>query len=166
MAPRAASVEHRLAACVADCGSYDLYASAIGRIPKPLVGGLDTNGRRAKVLARVLGLLAAKPTAGWAIRRGQLVHGAATPIDYLRTLREYSLIGRADRIRCPTFVCNAEHDDIGSSAPELFRALTCPKKFVTFTDVDGAGDHCEAAARSAFHDEVFAWLDPILHPHM
>jgi alpha-beta hydrolase superfamily lysophospholipase len=165
LAPRAASAEHRLAACVADCGSYDLYASAIGRIPKPLVAGLDSPlGKRAKLLERVLDFLASKPTAGWAIRRGQLVHGAATPIDYLRSLREYTLVDRAARITCPTFVCNADHDDIGATAHELFAALTCPKKFVTFTEADGAGDHCEAAARSIFHDAAFTWLDDILHP--
>ena len=35
LAPRAASVEHRLAACIADCGSYDLFAAAAQRVPGP-----------------------------------------------------------------------------------------------------------------------------------
>ena len=33
LAPRAASAEHRLAACIADCGSYDLFAAALRRVP-------------------------------------------------------------------------------------------------------------------------------------
>ena len=55
LAPRAASAEHRLAACIADCGSYDLFDSALERIPGPLAAGL-TEGRSAPtaVLRRIL----------------------------------------------------------------------------------------------------------------
>ena len=45
LAPRAASAEHRLAACIADCGSFDLFAAAVQRIPGPLAGGI-TGGSR------------------------------------------------------------------------------------------------------------------------
>ena len=45
LAPRAAAYEHRLAACIADCGSYDMYAAALQRIPGLLSAGIDT--RRA-----------------------------------------------------------------------------------------------------------------------
>ena len=33
LAPRAVSAEHRIAACVADCGSFDLFASALNASP-------------------------------------------------------------------------------------------------------------------------------------
>jgi dienelactone hydrolase len=36
LAPRAASAEHRLAACLADCGSYDLFDAALQQIPDPV----------------------------------------------------------------------------------------------------------------------------------
>ena len=125
LAPRAASAEHRLAACAADCGSFDLQASAVERIPGPLVAGLDPSNRlRGWLLARILDVLARKPTAGWALRRGQLVHGAASPIEYLRALAPYTLDGRAQHIACPMFVNNAEDDDIGASAPRLVAAST------------------------------------------
>ena len=166
LAPRAASAEHRLAACAADCGSFDLYASALERIPPPLVAGLDGSSRwKAAVLGAVLRILARKPTAGWALRRGQLVHGVGSPMAYLRSLREYSLDGLAGKITCPTFVNNADADDIGASAPRLAAELTCDHEFVAFTSAEGAGDHCEAGARTLYHARLFAWLDPILHPH-
>jgi pimeloyl-ACP methyl ester carboxylesterase len=162
LAPRAASADHRISACIADCGSYDLFASALERIPGPLASGL-AEGRKSAVLARVLGFLAAQPTAGWALRRGQLVHGVDEPIEYLLALRDYSLKGRAESISCPTFVCHAEGDDISASAPQLVAALTATpgNEFVRFTAADGAGDHCEAAARTLFHARAFAWLDRI-----
>jgi pimeloyl-ACP methyl ester carboxylesterase len=163
LAPRAASAEHRLAACIADCGSYDLFESALERIPGPLAAGL-TGGRSAStaVLRRILAVLERKPTAGWALRRGQLVHGAADPVQYLLALREYSLKDRAGDITCPVFVCNAEGDDISQSAPRLAEALTGERELVTFTALEGAGDHCEAGARTLYHARSFGWLVRIL----
>jgi hypothetical protein len=79
-----------------------------------------------------------KPAAGWALRRGQQVHGAADP------------------------VCNAEGDDISQSAPQLVAALTCENEFVTFTASEGAGDHCEAGARTLCHARSFGWLERTL----
>jgi pimeloyl-ACP methyl ester carboxylesterase len=163
LAPRAASAEHRLAACIADCGSFDLFESALERVPGPLAAGL-TGGRSAStaVLRRILAVLERKPTAGWALRRGQLVHGAADPIQYLLALREYSLKDRAGDITCPVFVCNAEGDDISESAPRLAEALTGERELVTFTALEGAGDHCEAGARTLYHARSFSWLGRIL----
>ena len=165
LAPRAAAEEQRLAACVADCGSFDMFAAALDRIPARLAAGLRQGKRSARLLAGpLLRIIAAKPTAGWALRRGMLVHGAADPLAYLDALRDYSLVGYAEQITCPTFVCNADADDISASAPQLAAALRCPHEFHTFTAAEGAGDHCEAGARTLFHARAFAWLDEILHP--
>ena len=166
LAPRAASAEPRLAACIADCGSYDLFASALQRMPPLLARGLSDRKLWARAAIRpILKLLAAKPTAGWALRRGMLVHGVPTPLAYLDSLREFTLHGRAERITCPTWVCNAEEDDIGASAPQLVNALSCPKAFVRFTTAEGAGDHCEQGARALYHARSFGWLDHLLQPH-
>ena len=78
--------------------------------------------------------------------------------------RDYSLEGRAERIRCPTLVCSAENDDIGVTAQKLYDSLTCPKTFIAFTAVEGAGEHCEAGARSLFNQRAFDWLDVVLAP--
>lgn len=165
LAPRAASVEHRVAACIADCGSFDLFDSATERIPGPLRPGLeDRAGLSRRVLGRILKTVEAKPTAGWALRRGQLVHGVEDPVAYLNALREYSLKGRAEAITCPVFVCHAEGDDISTSAPRLVDALTSEKEYVLFTAAEGAGDHCEAGARLLYHARSFGWLDQIMHP--
>ena len=117
LAPRAASAEHRLAACVADCGSFDLYASFLARVPGPLAGPFDRGRRPAvAVMRRILARLAKDPTAGWALRRGMLVHGVDDAIGYVDALRAFTLEGRAGSIRCPTWLCSAEGDDISASA--------------------------------------------------
>jgi pimeloyl-ACP methyl ester carboxylesterase len=165
LAPRAASAEHRLAACVADCGAYDLYAAFLERLPGPLASPLLRDRRLIRlVLARLLRLLARKPVAGWALRRGMLVHGVDDPLAYIDALRRFTLRGRAPLITCPTWVCNAEGDDISRSAPQLVDALTCEKSYVRFTAAEGADDHCEQAARALYHARSFGWLDGRLHP--
>ena len=165
LAPRAASAEHRLAACIADCGAYDLYAAFLERVPGPLAGPFDSGRPWArKAVAKLLQLLASKPTGGWGVRRGLLVHGVDDPLDFVDALREFTLAGRAASISCPTWVCDAEGDDISASAPQLVDALTCEKTYVHFTAAEGAGDHCEQGARSLYHARSFAWLDELLHP--
>jgi pimeloyl-ACP methyl ester carboxylesterase len=163
LAPRAASAEHRLAACIADCGAYDLFEMAIDRIPHTLSARVREGLPSAEALLRpILTTLLQKPTGGWGLRRMQLVHGIDDPIDLVNALRDYTLAGRAENITCPTFVCNAEGDDISASAPQLVEALTCEKEFVTFTTEEGAGDHCEAAARGLYHARSFDWLNGVM----
>jgi alpha-beta hydrolase superfamily lysophospholipase len=163
LAPRAASEEHRLAACIADCGAFDIFAMAMDRIPRALSSRIrDGNTSAESLLRPILTSIMHKPTAGWALRRLQLVHGIDDPIELVNSLRDYTLAGRAERITCPTFVCNAEGDDISASAPDLVAALTCEKEFVTFTADEGAGDHSETAARSLYNARSLDWLDRVL----
>ncbi len=165
LAPRAAAAEHRLAAVIADCGSYDMFAAALDRMPGPLAKGFNERRPRAtKLVSRILHTLERKPTAGWALRRGQLVHGVHTPLAYLDTLRDYTLAPYAGQITCPTLVCSADGDDISASAPEFVAALTCEHDHIRFTALDGADDHCEAGARVLYHALTFDWLDRHLSP--
>ena len=163
LAPRAASEEHRLAACIADCGAFDLHAAFLRRLPPPLARRVAARSPRAiKALRMLTGYLLKKPTAGWALRRGLLVHGLDDPIAFIESLREFTLAGRAERISCPTWVCSAEGDEISESSPQLVAALTCEKEYVRFTAAEGAGDHCEAGARTLYHARSFAWLAAVL----
>ena len=165
LAPRAASAEHRLAACIADCGAYDLHAALLERLPWPLAGGVAAGRARARALtASLMKLVMRKPTAGWALRRGLLVHGVAEPLELIDVLREFTLAGRAEQITCPTWVCSAEEDDISASAPRLLEALRCEKSYVRFTAQEGAGDHCEQGARALYHARSLGWLDDLLSP--
>lgn len=163
LAPRAASGEHRFAACIADCGTFDMYATFLSRLPKQVRGPYEAGDPEVVAgVGQMLDQMAAAPTAGWSMRRNLLVHGVDTPAKYIELTKDYTLKGRAEKITCPTFVCNAENDPISSTAPELVAALTCPKEFVTFTTAEGAGDHCEAGARQLYHARSFGWLASVI----
>lgn len=165
LAPRAATAEHRLAACISDCGPYDLFDTSASRLPGILAKQLpDGNPRMLRLLARILAIVMNKPTAGWALRRNLMVHGLTDPLEFFRIAPAYSLKGLEHHITCPTLVCAADGDDLSSRAHQLFDRLTCDKEFVEFPAADGAGEHCESGARSLFHQVAFDWLDHILSP--
>jgi pimeloyl-ACP methyl ester carboxylesterase len=162
LAPRAASGEPRLAACIADPGQWDmLEAMRVGlplppeaRERLPEISPTDLEGLMAHVRSN--------PHLGWTVRRALWVHGLDSLADYLRIAAEYTLQGRAERIRCPTLVAWAEADPIARFAERLYSALRCPKVLVRFTAAEGAGGHCEETARSLFHQRAFDWLDDVL----
>ncbi|GGM01829.1 alpha/beta hydrolase family protein [Nakamurella endophytica] len=166
LAPRAASKEHRIAALIADSGSFDMYAAALARMPEAIAEGYQTGQESARAaLSAMLDQVAQRPTAGWSVRRGMQVHGVGSPLEYFDAMRDFRLGGVAGSIRCPTLVTHAEGDDIGASAPQLFDALTVQDRtLIRFTVAEGAGDHCEAGARSLFDARAFGWLDERLHP--
>jgi pimeloyl-ACP methyl ester carboxylesterase len=162
LAPRAASGEPRLAACIADPGQWDLLEAMRAGLPLspearqrlPEITPADLEGFQSQVRS--------SPYLNWTLRRALWVHGLDSPADYLRVAGEYSLEGRAERIRCPTLVAWAEGDPIARFAERLYAALQCPKALVRFTAAEGAGGHCEETARSLFHQRAFDWLDDVL----
>jgi alpha-beta hydrolase superfamily lysophospholipase len=163
LAPRAATQEHRIAACVSDCGPYDVFDVAAARLPGVLARQLpDGNPRVLRLLGRILHAVMRKPTAGWALRRNLLVHQVSTPLEYFQVATQYSLKGHEALITCPTLVCTTDRDDLSAAAPAFYDALTCPKTLVEFKTADGAGEHCESGARSAFHAAAFDWLATVL----
>lgn len=163
LAPRAASVEHRLAALIADPGEYSLFEEFKNRMPGFAAKGLASGNPFVMMILRfVLARRICHLTGGWGLRRGLWTHGVKNALAYIRATAEYTNEGRAQNIRCPTLVCSAENDDIGVTAPALFDALTCEKQFIAFKAAEGAGEHCEAGARSLFNQRAFDWLDGVL----
>jgi pimeloyl-ACP methyl ester carboxylesterase len=163
LAPRAASGEPRLAACIADPGEFSLFDELKSRLPTFISRELpDGNRLVLSLLDSVIRRRMRHPTAGWGLRRCVWVHGVDSALAYMRLTQDYSLEGRVAQIRCPTLVCSAENDEIGLTAQKLYDGLTCEKARLTFTVKEGAGAHCEAGARSLFNQRVFDWLDTVL----
>ena len=160
LAPRAASGEPRLAACIADPGEFSLFEEFKSRLPAFVARQLPHGNRSVlSLLDFALGRRMRHPTAGWGLRRGLWVHGVDDPLSYVRLMPDYTLESCVERIRCPTLVCCAEKDEIGVTAPKLFSALTCEKAFVSFTAKEGAGGALRSRARTLCNQRVFDWLD-------
>src|SRR5215217_4227638 len=112
LAPRAASGEHRLAACLADPGLWDLLEAAKARfsaLPKDVLErrpNVDT-----EVLEPFVEHIQATPALRWAIiQRAFWVHGINSVSEYLKLTEDYSLKEAVSQIRCPTLLTWAESD--------------------------------------------------------
>jgi pimeloyl-ACP methyl ester carboxylesterase len=160
LAPRAATGEHRLAACIADPGLYALGSAMLAMFPPPVRTLLD-EGDAAK-LKPIFDEIMQNSATAFTFNRGMLVHGVATPWDYVKAMAPYTIEGIAAQISCPTLICQAENDVRASQSGELYAALTCPKTLLEFTDAEGAGEHCEAGASALFDQRVFDWLDDVM----
>ncbi len=162
-APRAATAEHRLAACVSDCGPYDLHDAALARIPGVLAHQLPDGNRVAlAVLEKAMTAMMQKPSAGWALRRNLWVHGVDDPMALLDLTPQYSLKGREHLIRCPTLVTSTVGDDLSASARTFADALVCPHEYVEFGPADDVSGHCEMTGRAVLHERLFGWLAGVL----
>lgn len=167
---RAASAEHRLAACVADPGLYSMTSVMEGRlrvggVPDAVLDQLrrgDVQGSD-RLLSSLQQAIEANRSQRWAvIQRGFWVHGVGSLAEYFRSASAFTLEGRAEAIHCPTLLSAAEADPLSGSAQQVYDALTCPKTLVGFKTAEGAGDHCEMLNRSLLDQRVFDWLDEIL----
>jgi alpha-beta hydrolase superfamily lysophospholipase len=166
LAPRAASGEHRLAACIADPGQPVLAEAFRGMMIKlgaPPDAVADLGKLDQGLLDRLWQTITEDRGLRWKIvQRGFWVHGVDSLRDYLRSVEQYTMAGRAELIACPTLLTLAEADPLTAGTQAFFDALRCPKDLIRFATADGAGDHCEMANRSRLNRSVLDWLDGVL----
>ncbi|WP_329467236.1 alpha/beta hydrolase family protein [Streptomyces sp. NBC_01431] len=166
LAPRAAAFEHRLAALIAVDGLYDLGQTSVRNIP----GTREEAERLLRAQsapdldAALEQLMAKDPIARWAINHGMYVMGVDTPRAFNASYLDYTLAGGiAEKIQCPTLVCDAEEDMFFKGQPEqLYDHLTCPKTLMVFTAEEGAGAHCHPGAMRLTQARIYDWLDDTL----
>jgi pimeloyl-ACP methyl ester carboxylesterase len=166
LAPRAAAFEHRIAALVADPGQWDLRDAVIPALPlsdeeKQRFPDIDPESLRP--MEEWLRGPEADPMLRWRLlQRGLWVNGVDNLFDYFASMLDYELSPVANQISCPTLLTAAEGDPIATGAPKLLEAIDVPKALVRFAAAEGAGGHCEGAARTLYHQRVFDWLDEVL----
>lgn len=162
LAPRAAAFEHRLAALIADDGVYSFQFSE----------KLRAITRVAALFGRPLGRYTLKQVmqrntgTRWAIENGLFTFQVGSIWELIEATGSWSLEGVANKITCPSLVCEAEGDQFFAEQPKmLYEALTCPKTLLRFTAKDGAEEHCQVGALLLYNHRVFEWLDTTLQIH-
>ena len=167
LAPRAASGEHRLAACICDpaFGAWLRAGAAAAQmgVPPELAARLGELLPQ-QWLDKLEQMISADRRLRWGVvQRGYWVHGVSSLREYLAAVEHYTLDGRLESIRCPTLVTVAEGDRLAHTAPALFEALRCPKQLLQFSAAEGAGGHCEMGNRTLLNQRVLDWLDEQLN---
>jgi pimeloyl-ACP methyl ester carboxylesterase len=166
LAPRAAAFEHRLAACVAMDGVYDLGLTVTENMPGTRAEAEAVLRARSapEVDAMIEQLMTVNPNIRWAATHGQYVMGVDSPRAFFASYLDYTLAdGIAEQITCPTLVCDAQEDIFFDGQPKLlFEHLTCQKTLLHFTTAEGAGAHCQAGAQRLAFGRIYDWLDNVL----
>lgn len=167
LAPRAACFEHRIAALVADPGQWDQRETlAALPLPREKVAAFPEGVDRSELAGfeQWLRSPAAPPTLRWRLlQRGLLVNGVTSLYDYFSDLTRYQISPYAAGISCPALLTAAEGDPTAENAAKLQAAIGPEQAtLIRFTAAEGAAGHCEALARSLYHQRVYDWLDHTL----
>ncbi|UUX93013.1 alpha/beta hydrolase family protein [Methanoplanus endosymbiosus] len=171
LAPRGAAYEHRISALIADAGTYDVGENLMQNLQKD--GGADLNMTKedlrewlqtdpAEFNDAIRSAMAENTGTRWMNENGMFVFNVSSPALFWAEWMDFSLVGTAEKIRCPTLVCagSSDHfDPDGAQARELYDHLTCEKEFVIFSDDYGAGSHCQLGAFAQSFGTKFDWLD-------
>jgi acetyl esterase/lipase len=163
LAPRAATVEHRIAAVIADPALADVgeaSRSMMVRMGVPAEQAAAIDDIDQGMLDRMMQFIDGNPAMHWSIvQRGFWVNGVSDLRSFLRASAEYTLADRIGDIRCPVLFTRAENDQLAAGVQSFFDAVTAPKTLLEFTAAEGAGDHCEMFNRSLVNRRVLDWLD-------
>ena len=162
-APRAVTREHRIAACVANAGLYSVYESLLSNNPPGLDAILDDEEASMEYDSTIYAMMDENLYVQWFYSNGMWVFDASSPSDLVRMMRAYTLSGRVSDICCEMLVLDSEHDQNNhGQAVMLYDSLRCTKKYILFTEEDGADEHCQMGAIAVSNERIFNWLDRVL----
>ncbi|MBB3560320.1 alpha-beta hydrolase superfamily lysophospholipase [Rhizobium sp. BK512] len=164
LAPRGAAGELRIAALIADPGTWSIADGfrrvIIQKFGVPAEAAADLGALGQKLLDTMDAFVRANPVLNWkVVQRGFWVHGVDNLRAFLASAELFTMRGHAERIQCPTLITHAENDGLAADAGFFFAALRCPKTLMRFTAAEGADGHCEMKNRSLLNRRVLDWLD-------
>ncbi len=167
LAPRAASGDSRIAACIADPGQADLGAG-LAAFARQLGATEDEAAHLVSVddavLDRLMGVIESSRKLRWSIiQRGFWVNGVSDLRSFLAKTAEYR-IDDVGAIPCPVLLTAAEGDPIAAGVP-AFAAGLRDATVLELTAAEGAGGHCSMRNRSLLNRRVLDWLDDTLDLH-
>lgn len=156
LVPRAAAHEQRLAAIVANPGQYEPLDRIKAIVPQVTHYIEQEND---KALERIIQQMAQDKALAFTFKAKQFVHNISSTIELFKDWTKYTLADQAPLIRCPTLILDSENETYSKGqAKQLYDALRCPKEYHLFTNEEGAGEHCQTGALSAFTPVAFDWL--------
>lgn len=160
LAPRAAAFEHRLAALVANPGTFDM--SGDNKTSDQEWREMQANPKEANAVLRKS--MAADLGFTWLVNNGMYTTHAKTPLGFLLKFRHYTMKGLADKITCPTLAIASHGDHFASfeAQKKLYDQLTCKKTLMVFTAEQEATAHCQMGALAISNQKIFDWLDETL----
>ncbi|PYH97073.1 alpha/beta-hydrolase [Aspergillus ellipticus CBS 707.79] len=166
LAVRAAAFEGRIAAVMAIDGVWDVYQALVSNVLPPAWGEAHKNGQvdvLSDELRKVLDGKDVSTTVRWAVEHGLWCFGVDTAKKFLDRVKDMTMEGLEDRVRCPVFVGKAADEHFFQGQPELVdRKLGGRGTLVTFTAEEGAGQHCHLEALPLMNQRVLDWFQDVV----
>lgn len=164
LAPRAVAFEHRIAACIANGGTYSMYANAVRNNPENIDEILDDPEASIAYDQAIYGAMEENLFVKWFYTNGMWTFQVDSPSDFMRLLRNYTLSGSVADIECSMLILDSENDAlVGNQAVTLFDSLQCPREYILFTEEEGADEHCQMGATQLSNERIFTWLNGVFH---
>jgi alpha-beta hydrolase superfamily lysophospholipase len=176
LAPRAAAFDHRISAVVADAGIYDVGQLLLEGLKRGGVIPLSMTAKELRDWLRtnpsefndaIYSAMQTDTSMRWQVQQGMFVFRKPTPALMWAYYMNFSLVGRAQKIKCPTLVTwgvTDSNDPYGGQARELYAHLTCRKRIIAFPSEYEAGYHCQLGDFALSWGQKFDWLDDRMHP--
>ncbi|MGB7882322.1 MAG: alpha/beta fold hydrolase [Nitrososphaeraceae archaeon] len=161
LAARAAAFDHRISACILYNGVYDGYDAITSAFPKSLLNALD-EGDSKFINSTITALMESDPNTRFNVKHGMWTTGSNSPYDLITGAKNYTLKDIIKNITCPTLVLDAEKDDSFPGQPKkVYDDLRSPKKYILFTQDEGAEEHCQCGAAALSNQRIFDWVDEV-----
>jgi hypothetical protein len=165
LAPRAAAVEHRLAAVLAIDGVYDFGNATYSDFPAAFTNLIKSGN--ATLVNNIISQILANPSTDtetrWAIQQGMWAFNTPTPYEWLIKLPAYTLEGVVQNIKAPVFVGDAQNDLFFQGQPKMLAdKLGDLATYHLFADEDGAGEHCSLGAAVLLNQVALDWFEGIV----
>ncbi len=169
LAPRGAAGEPRIAALIADPGTWGIADGfrkiIVQKFGVPAEAAADLGALDQTLLDTMDAFIRNNPVLNWkVVQRGFWVHGVDNLRAYLASAELFTMRGHAEHIQCPTLITQAENDGLAADAGFFFDTLRCSKTLLRFTAEEGADGHCEMKNRSLLNRRVLDWLDEQFGP--
>ena len=165
LAPRAASAEHRLAACIADpaqAAMADSFRATAVKMGATSEAAMHLGELDGAILERLQKVIDNDRVLRWSIvRRGYWVHGTDNLRGFLQSIDTFDMRDRIAQIRCPTLVTLSEGDPLAQGVEAFHAAPQCPMQILRFDHDDGTRGHCEMGNRSLLNRCILDWLDRV-----
>jgi len=162
-APRAASGEPRIRACIANTLVVDCEEAA-----KAGMKGV-TNPTLIDVAFKLI--MKVNTPARWGFQHAQWTLGIDKPHQWPAAYSGFTLKGREQQFTNPMLFLFGE-DDIRDAAAstkaivagllDFIQALPCDRSIHLFSQRDGASSHCQMGGLSYAHATIFNWLNHVL----
>jgi alpha-beta hydrolase superfamily lysophospholipase len=166
LAARTIAYEPRISACILYNGVYDGYDSIKSGFPPELSDAVE-KGDSEFVNSYLNRLMETDPNIKFNMKHGMYTTGNNSPYELIAGAKAYSIKNIIKEIKTPTLILDAEKDDSFPGQPKkvydgLVSVPSSSKKYILFTEEEGAEEHCQCGAPAITNQRIFDWLDQIL----